>query len=412
MWRGPTWRTGVFGAVAVALSGVLFATWAPGAALRSPVRDTAVAAVRSLSASGTAAADPPAGARLTVADTLTVPGTAALPWPHVGQAVLAVDGAGIVGSSGPTGRRVPIASVAKVMTAYVALTDHPLAPGEPGPGLTVSAADAAAYAGQVAGRQSVVKLAAGERLTERQALQALLIASADNVAQILARWDAGSTRAFVAKMNRTAAALGMTSTRYTDPSGLDAGTVSTALDQLALARRALDVPELAAIAGQSRAVIPVAGTIRNYNTLLGTDGITGLKTGSTTPAGGCLVFTARQQVDGRPVTVLGVVLGQPGTRATILPKVLAVSHRLVLAVRKTLTTTTVVRAGRPVATRPGPGGRPVVLTTASDVTAVSWPGATYRLSLDRTADGTGARLVVQDAGSSSTVATVPLVAAH
>lgn len=426
--------------LAAVLCGVLVVVCWPAGTVRAviPVSDTVTAAIRSLApgngpvgkggtsggAAGGAAGSGVTGAsaRLIVPEAVRVPGSAsALPWPRVGQSVLAVDGAGgvggpdgasgvaLVGSSGPTTRRVPIASVAKVMTAYVILTDHPLSRGQSGPVLTVTAAEAAEYPRQLAGQQSLVRVTAGERLTERQALQALLIASADNVAQILARWDAGSPRAFVAKMNRTAAALGMTRTRYTDPSGLDPATVSTAADQLILARRALAVPELAAIAGQTRAVIPVAGTIRNFNTLLGTDGITGLKTGSTTAAGGCLMFTARHQVGGRTVTLIGVVLGQPGTLATILPKVLAASRALVLGAKNVLRTTTVAKAGQPVATLAGPDGRQVTLTAGSDVTAVTWPGATLRLSVDAEGTDGQARLLIRDVRTASVIATVPLV---
>ena len=63
---------------------------------------------------------------------------------------------------------------------------------------------------------------------------ALLLPSANNVAVMLARYVSGSTGAFVDEMNATAASLGMTGTRYTDPSGYEPTTVSTAVDQLRL----------------------------------------------------------------------------------------------------------------------------------------------------------------------------------
>ena len=77
-----------------------------------------------------------------------------------------------------------------------------------------------------------MSVAAGERLTERRALQALLLPSANNIAAVLARWDAGPADRFVARMNSTARSLGMTHTRYTDPSGYDDATVSTAADAM------------------------------------------------------------------------------------------------------------------------------------------------------------------------------------
>jgi D-alanyl-D-alanine carboxypeptidase (penicillin-binding protein 5/6) len=78
----------------------------------------------------------------------------------------------------------------------------------------------------------------------------------------------------------------------------------------------------------------VAGLVRNYNALLGTDGIIGLKTGSTSAAGGCLLFAARFEADGHPVTVVGAVLGQPGSGHQMLTAALRTSHQLVLAVQR------------------------------------------------------------------------------
>jgi D-alanyl-D-alanine carboxypeptidase len=68
----------------------------------------------------------------------------------------------------------------------------------------------------------------GEKLTELRALQAMLIPPGDNIVSLLARWDAGSQAAFVAKMNAAAGSLGLRSTRYTDVSGADPATASTA----------------------------------------------------------------------------------------------------------------------------------------------------------------------------------------
>ena len=117
-------------------------------------------------------------------------------------------------------------------------------------------------------------------MTERQALQALLLPSANNIAAVLARWDAGSADRFVARMNATARSLGMTHTRYTDPSGYDDATVSTAADQVRIVDRAMRLPVFASIVATPSATLPVAGTVHNTNTLLGHDGFVGVKTGS------------------------------------------------------------------------------------------------------------------------------------
>ncbi len=92
--------------------------------------------------------------------------------------------------AGPDQHPVPIASVAKVMTAYVVLRDHPLQVGQDGPTITLTDADVADTARRAEQDQSVVSIAAGEQLTELQALRALLLPSANNIAAVLARWDA------------------------------------------------------------------------------------------------------------------------------------------------------------------------------------------------------------------------------
>jgi D-alanyl-D-alanine carboxypeptidase (penicillin-binding protein 5/6) len=231
-------------------------------------------------------------------------------WPSVGQGAYAVgDGARHVS---PEQRPVPIASVAKVMTAYLVITAFPLADGADGPELTVTRADVVDTERRARLDQSLVAVAEGERLTERQALMALLLPSANNVAIMLARFVSGTVQSFVDRMNATAWALGLSDTTYTDPSGFDERTVSTAADQLRLARVVGRNHTLAAMMATASYPLPVAGVVHNTNGLLGHDGFLGMKTGSLDAAGGCFMFHVRRTVDGRAVDLWGVVLGQPG----------------------------------------------------------------------------------------------------
>jgi serine-type D-Ala-D-Ala carboxypeptidase (penicillin-binding protein 5/6) len=254
----------------------------------------------------------------------------AVAWPAYGESAADISGVGLV--PGPRATRpVPIASVAKVMTAYVVLRDHPLSAGASGPLITVLPQEAAAYASQVRNGDSLVPVAAGETITERQALEALLLPSADNMAWILARWDAGSQAAFVARMNATARQLGMTATTYTDPSGLRDSTTSTADDQARLGAAAMRLPALAAVVAMRTADIPVAGVVRNLNTLLGHDGISGLKTGSTDAAGGCALLAAWRRAGSHQALIIAATLGQPGTMQSILPNALQAGNALVLS---------------------------------------------------------------------------------
>jgi serine-type D-Ala-D-Ala carboxypeptidase (penicillin-binding protein 5/6) len=236
-----------------------------------------------------------------------LPGTV---WPARGQAAVRIGKSPV--QVGPNQHPAPIASVAKVMTAYVVLRDHPLRPGQDGPAITLTDADVADTERRRDQDESVVSVASGEQLTELQALQALLLPSANNIAATLARWDAGSTDRFVARMNAAARALGMTRTRYTDPSGYDDATVSTAADQVRLVDRAMRLPVFASIVATPSATLPVAGTVHNTNILLGHGGFVGVKTGSTDAAGGCFAFRAIRLVRGKRSAITGVVLGQPG----------------------------------------------------------------------------------------------------
>jgi len=93
------------------------------------------------------------------------------------------------------------------MTAYLVLRDHPLRLGQDGPTITLTDADVADTDRRHRQRESVVSIAAGEQLTERQALQALLLPSANNIAAVLARWDCGSVDRFVTRMNAAARSL-------------------------------------------------------------------------------------------------------------------------------------------------------------------------------------------------------------
>jgi D-alanyl-D-alanine carboxypeptidase (penicillin-binding protein 5/6) len=326
---------------------------------------------------------PPPMVTVALPAAVTLPGAVpVLPWPRTGQAAVAVAGIGRVGTSG-AGRPVPIASVTKAMTAYAILLGHPLRVGEQGPALTVTAAQAAAYQVEASRSESLIPVRAGAVFTERQALQALMLPSANNMARILGAWDAGSVEAFVARMNATAAALGMRDTRYTDPSGLDPATVSTAADQVTLGLAAMRLPAFADIVAQTGATVPVAGWVHNSNRLLGRDGVVGIKTGSTTQAGGCLLFAVRVAVAGRAVTIVGAVLSQPGIGSgPQLTSVFAAARRLIQAVPKILATYTVIRAGKPVVVVRGPLGTGTTLNAVADLSLLGWPGLTVALVAD------------------------------
>ncbi|MFJ8793056.1 D-alanyl-D-alanine carboxypeptidase [Streptomyces sp. NPDC102462] len=304
-------------------------------------------------------------------------GKASIPWPSGGQGALDVQGIGSFGSSGEQ-KPVPIASVAKVMTAYLILRDHPLKGGD-GPKIPV---DQTAQDQATADGESTVEVRAGDTITEREALEGVLIASANNVARLLARWDAGSEKAFVAKMNAAAKDLGMTHTTYTDPSGLEKTTVSTAVDQVKLAKAAMQDATFREVARMMEYTDYKGTKHSNWNRLVGYNGVIGIKTGTTTAAGGNLVFAATREVGGETRTIVGAVLGQGpgGADNTIISGALDAGDKLIRAAQGALKSATILKKGDVVGyVDDGLGGRtPVVIT--KDVTAVGWAGLKVGLS--------------------------------
>lgn len=316
---------------------------------------------------------------LTAKDSFTFDGSKIdIPWPADGQAALDVDGIGTFGSSGDQ-KPVPIASVAKVMTAYLVLRDRPLESGDEGPKIKI---DQLAEDQSNAGQESTVDVTAGDKITQREALESILIASANNVARLLARWDAGSEKAFVAKMNAAAEDLGMTNTTYTDPSGLNDTTVSTAVDQVKLAKAAMKFPAFREVAAMMSYDDYKGTNHSNWNQLVGKNDVVGIKTGTTTSALGNLVFAAKKEVGGETRTIVGAVVRQPagGPENTILSAALDGGDQLIRAAQGALESATILKKGDVVGyVDDGLGGRTAVVAT-KDVKAVGWSGLQVKLT--------------------------------
>ncbi|MEC4015316.1 D-alanyl-D-alanine carboxypeptidase [Streptomyces sp. H27-D2] len=320
----------------------------------------------------------------------------AMPWPTEGQGYVEVTGLGSLGTYGAQ-KPLPIGSVAKVMTAYVILKEHPLKVGEKGPLIPVDkkAEDDASAEGE-----SVLDtVKAGDKINELEAIKAIMIPSANNIARLLARWDGGSETAFVKKMNAAAKDLGMKNTTYTDPSGLREATVSTAVDQVKLGKMAMQIPALKAVTKLPSFKDTSGKTWQNYNRLVPYDGAVGIKTGSTTKAGGNLLFAGEKQVGGTTQLIVGAVLGQH--KPSIIDTVNAASKKVLLAAQATLKSTTVVKKGDVVGkVDDGLGGTTPVIAT-KDVTAVGWSGLKVRLALND-----GGKTVPHEAKAGTVVGTL------
>ncbi|MGP9020270.1 D-alanyl-D-alanine carboxypeptidase [Streptomyces sp. BR1] len=322
--------------------------------------------------------------KMTSAAQYTFDGSAPrLPWPTEGQGLITVSGLGTVGQFGEE-KPVPIASVTKSMTAYIIMRDHPMKPGSKGASIPVDKlAEKEGGYNKTGDESTVDTIKAGDNLSQKDALSAVMIPSANNVARLLARWDAGSEAAFVKKMNDTAKELGMTNTTYTDPSGLNATTVSTAVDQVKLATELVKIPALVDITKQPTWTDPSGKLWRNYNTLVPYNGAIGIKTGSTTKAGGNLLFAATKDVGGTKQTIVGAVFGQH-KGISILDTVNKVSKDVLIDTRKSLTSATVIKKDTVVGyVDDGLGGKTPVVAT-KDLTVVGWPGLKTTIALTAT----------------------------
>ncbi len=212
--------------------------------------------------------------------------------------LVVVDGRPLWGRAADTAERP--ASLTKLMTAL--LVDARLAQGDAD--ITISRTAAGAGGARLG-------LRAGEHWRASTLLTGMLVRSANDACIALAAWVAGSERAFVARMNERAAAMGLAQTHFDNACGFDApGQLSSATDLATLGTAVLAAPRLAGIVGLEKVTLASREgrriAITTTNALLGrVPGVVGVKTGYTSGAGSCLVAVAER--DGRRVLV--VVLG-------------------------------------------------------------------------------------------------------
>ncbi|MET9651573.1 D-alanyl-D-alanine carboxypeptidase [Streptomyces sp. NPDC006460] len=324
---------------------------------------------------------PPPVLGLTAEPTFTFEGgELQMPWPTEGQGAAEVEGVGSLGTYGAQ-KPAPIASVAKTMTAYVILRDHPIKGSQNGPEIPV---DKKAGEQAKAPNESTAPIKEGQEYSEKELLQLLMIPSGNNVARLLARWDAGSEAAFVEKMNAAAKDLGMTDSVYTDPSGLQATTVSTPLDQLKLAKAVMQNDVFREIVNMPNLTVEgIPGQIENNNNILLKPGVGGIKTGSSTPAGGNLLWSANTVVDGKNRRILGVVMGAKDADQLYQKLQLAIDYslKIIQKAQADVTSAAVVRKGQVVGhVDDGLGGTTPVVAT-KELKAIGWPGLKVQLRL-------------------------------
>lgn len=319
--------------------------------------------------------------RSTLTSSVTAPGRPGpLPWPTSGQAAVAIPEAGVAVQSAAE-KPAPVASLTKIMTAYLVLRDHPLGAGASGPALVMGAADVADFEQDTVTDQESARVTVGEVLTERQVMTGMLVHSADNLADTLARWDAGSIPAFVHRMNAAARGLGMRRTHFADTSGYDPGSVSTPADLLKVTAAAMRIPAFRQIVRMPSVTLPVAGNLVSYTPLLGLPGVVGVKSGFTSAAGGGDLIAWHQPVDGRPVTVLAAVTGLQGPEVLFRAGLVALS--IARAAGAQLEPVAALGRGQRVAviSRAGRPAPATALAITRPMGVVAWPGQRVQVRL-------------------------------
>jgi D-alanyl-D-alanine carboxypeptidase (penicillin-binding protein 5/6) len=301
-------------------------------------------------------------------------GKASLSWPAYGQSAVGTQAGGLFDHRGTTDP-APIASIAKVMTALMVLDKHPLGSGEAGPTLTLTQADVAIFDKYYLTDGSLAAVKAGEKISEYQALQAMLLPSANNFADTLAIWAYGSIKNYTAAANDYALTLGMSGSHFADASGFSPQTVSTAPDLIKLGQAAMNNPVVAEIVGQSSANIPVAGTVYNVNGMLGLGiGIVGIKTGNTDQAGGCMLVAMKHKVGSKNIVILSAVMGAK----SLIPAMLD-AKKLALSAKPNFVSMKLVSKGQSFGTYATRWGENSHAVAAQDMRAVVWKGSNVQL---------------------------------
>lgn len=255
-----------------------------------------------------------------VSATLVTPAAAANPSPPLLPAAGASAVAPLSGAPGETivpikvggtTDPLPMASVAKIVTALVVLDAKPLDVGSAGPTLAISAADYQDYIDYSNAFARTVVVFPGESWTERELLQALILGSSNNHADTLARWAYGSVPAYLQAANAWLDRNGLKGTVLADATGLDSATAGTAADLARLAGIAAANPVIAEIIATPASALAERRGVDNTTAYLPELGITGISRSYTDAAGVSFLFTAEVQAGESTFTFAGAFVGEP-----------------------------------------------------------------------------------------------------
>jgi D-alanyl-D-alanine carboxypeptidase (penicillin-binding protein 5/6) len=311
----------------------------------------------------------------TVTQTLTLP-------TYGDSAIAAVGYPGLLASGGGS-TPLPIASITKIITALVVLQKAPLGAADAGPRISFTSADQAILKSYAARDGDVYPIQVGGSMTERDVLTVALVPSANNYARALADWAYGSEANFLPVARAWLASHGLTSTTLTDCTGLNPQNTSTPTDLIALGKLALANPVISELIATKTANLPVVGQIKNTNQLLGTLGIDGIKTGTLNSAGASLLFSSSLVLEGRTITLIGVVLDGPNH-----PTIDAAIAGLVKAAREGFHVITLATKGQSFANYTTAWGAKAAAVASKTVSIVVWGGTLVKATVSASKIGT------------------------
>jgi D-alanyl-D-alanine carboxypeptidase (penicillin-binding protein 5/6) len=304
------------------------------------------------------------------------PAGSRLAWPKT-QAAVGVLGSDVLETHGA---QTPIAtaSTAKMVTCLVILREKPIVAGQKGPVVTLTQKDVDIYNQYYLKDGSLAPVKAGEKISEYQMLQAILLPSSNNMADSLAIWAYGSLKNYEAAANQFLAAHGLDQTHVgSDASGLSPTTKSSARDLVKIGELLMQNPVLAEIVNQKQATnFPVAKTIHNVNFLLGTANIVGIKTGNNDQVGGVFVSASKVKIGNETKTIVTAVTG-----SKTLYQALKESVPLIKSAQSNFSQISIVKAGQMVGSYQIPWGGKVSAVATQDLSAVAWKGSTTKATI-------------------------------
>ncbi len=287
-------------------------------------------------------------------------------WPTGVDAAVGSLTTGVLAQSKTVEEPRSIASIAKVITAIAVMRKKPIT-STTETIITFTNADQALYEKYATSDGSNIAVSTGDQLSEYQALEAMLLPSANNMADSLAIWAFGSLDSYTTYANDMVRSFGLTKTSVGEASGFNDTVLSTPSELIVLGQKLMADPLLAQIVKEQSTTLPTVGIINNTNQLLNS-GASGIKTGHTATAGYCLLLIKNYQISATYTTsIITAVLG-----ASTAEDSFVISDGLVTNAQKNFGTNQVIPKHTAISIIQTPWGNKSTIETSVAVVAYGW----------------------------------------